>query len=178
MTYQVSASFLNDGEQNKAQMASLGQNLKNLQTKLRKHRDNAVEENEKPIDPNQKGRQNATRFCGFCRSNGHTRSFCWKKIRDKEIKKLQNQDTVEKKCTITHDHNKKRGPSHGPENCNGRNDDNGAMFSTHNLTQEKNFNQAIRVITTLAEIDHLGEGTTRITALIDTLITRQDHHTS
>ena len=36
--YQVSTSFLNDQEQNKAQMASLGQELKNLRTELKEHR--------------------------------------------------------------------------------------------------------------------------------------------
>ena len=34
VSYQVSTSFLNDEEQNRAQMASLGQELKNLQTEL------------------------------------------------------------------------------------------------------------------------------------------------
>ena len=55
--YQVSTSFLNDEEQNKAQMASLGQELKNLRTELKEHRINVLEGNQKPIDPNQKGRQ-------------------------------------------------------------------------------------------------------------------------
>ena len=86
VSYQVSTSFLNDEEQNKAQMASLGQELKNLRTELKKHRVNALEGNQRPVDPNQKGRQNATRFCGYCRTNGHTPSFCRKKIGDEEIK--------------------------------------------------------------------------------------------
>ena len=37
VSYQVSTSFLNDEEQNKAQMASLGQELKNLRTELKEH---------------------------------------------------------------------------------------------------------------------------------------------
>ena len=44
VSYQVSTSFLNDEEQNKAQMASLGQEMKNLRTELTEHRINAVEE--------------------------------------------------------------------------------------------------------------------------------------
>ena len=65
ITYQVSTSLLKDKKkQNKFQMASLGQKLKNIRTELRKHRVNAVEGNQKPIDPNQKGGQNATMFCG------------------------------------------------------------------------------------------------------------------
>ena len=69
---QVSSRFLNDEEQNKFQMAPLGQKMKNLRTDLKEHRVNALEGNQKPIDPNQKGRQKATRFRGYCRTNGHT----------------------------------------------------------------------------------------------------------
>ena len=35
-------------------MASLGQELKNLRTKLKEHRINALEGNQRPVDPNQK----------------------------------------------------------------------------------------------------------------------------
>ena len=56
VSYQVSNSFLNDEEQNKAQMASLGQELKNLRTELKEHRVNALEGNQRPVVPNQKGR--------------------------------------------------------------------------------------------------------------------------
>ena len=52
VSYQVSTSLLNNEEQNKAQMASLGQELKNLRTKLKEHRVNALEGNQKPVDPN------------------------------------------------------------------------------------------------------------------------------
>ena len=130
VSYQVSTSFLNDEEQNKAQMASLGQELKNLRTELKEHRVNALEGNQRPVDPNQKGRQNATRFCGYCRTNGHTPNYCRKKIRDEEIKKLQNEATAEKEVTFTQDYNKRRGLSHGSGNWTGRHDDNGAMMST------------------------------------------------
>ena len=64
---------------------------------MKEHRVNALEGNQRPVDPNQKGRQNATRFCGYCRINGHTPCFCRKKIRDEEIKRLQNEATAEKK---------------------------------------------------------------------------------
>ena len=53
-------------------MASLGQDLKNLRSELKEHRIIALERNQKPIDPNQKGRKIATRFCEYCRTNGHT----------------------------------------------------------------------------------------------------------
>ena len=139
VSYQVSTSFLNDEEQNKAQMASLGQELKNLRTELKEHRINALERNQRPADPNQKGRQNATRFCGYCRTNGHTPNYCRKKMRDEEIKKLQNGATAEKKVTFTQDYNKRRGPSHGSGNWAGRNDNNGAMMSTPRSFNRGNF---------------------------------------
>ena len=41
--YQVSTSFLNDEEQKKAQLASSGQELKNIRTELKKHKANALE---------------------------------------------------------------------------------------------------------------------------------------
>ena len=82
-------------------MASLGQELKNLRTELKEHRINALEGNQSPVDPNQKRRQNATRFCGFCRTNGHTPNYCRKTTRDDEIKELQNEPTAEKKVTVT-----------------------------------------------------------------------------
>ena len=72
MSFQVSSSFLNDEEQTKAELASLGQEMKNLRTELQEHRVNIVEGTSKPVDPNQKGRQNATRFRNYCRTNGHT----------------------------------------------------------------------------------------------------------
>ena len=88
VSYQVSTSVLNDEEQNKAQIASLGHELRNTRTKMKEHRINALEGNQKPVGPNQKRRQNAARFCGFCRANGHTPNYCRKKMRDEKSKKL------------------------------------------------------------------------------------------
>ena len=139
VSYQVSTSFLNDEGQNKAQIASLGQELKSLRTELKEHRINALERNQRPVDPNQKGRQNATMFCGYCRTKGHTPNYCRKKIRDKEIKRLQNETTVAKKVTFTQDYNKRRGPSHGCGYWTGRNGDNGAMMSTPRSFTRGNF---------------------------------------
>ena len=61
VSYQVSLNFLNDEEQTKVQLASLGQEMKNLRSQLQEHRVNASENTRQP-DPNQKGRQNATKF--------------------------------------------------------------------------------------------------------------------
>ena len=102
--YQVSISFLNGKEQNKIQMASSGQDLKNLRAGMTERRVNALEGNQKPIDPNQKRRQNATRSCGYCRTNAHTTSYCRKKIRDEVVKRLQNEATAEKKVAFTNDY--------------------------------------------------------------------------
>ena len=54
---QDSSNFLNYEEQIKAQMAPLGQDMKNVRSELQEHRVNAVEGTTRPIDPNQKGRQ-------------------------------------------------------------------------------------------------------------------------
>ena len=114
LSFQVSSYFLNDEEQTKAQMASLGQEM-NLRSELQGHRVNAVAGTTRPQDPNQKGRENATRFCNYCRTNGHTPIWCRKKIRDEELKRIENERTAEKRVTFTQDYNKKRGPDHGSE---------------------------------------------------------------
>ena len=147
VSYQVSTSLLNDEEQNNTQMASLRQELKNLRTELKEHRINALEGNQRPFDPNQKGRQKARRLCGYCRTNGNTLNYCRKKIRDEEIKRLQNEATAEKMVTFTQDYNKKRGPSHGSGNWTRRNDDNGAMMSTPRSFTTGNFRSSNQMST-------------------------------
>ena len=56
VSYQVSSNFLNDEEQTKVQLASLGQGMKNLRFEQLEHRVNALDNTRQP-DPNQKGRQ-------------------------------------------------------------------------------------------------------------------------
>ena len=56
MSFQVSSNFLNDVEQTKVQMATLGQEMKNLQSELQEHRVNAVEGNPRRVNPNRKER--------------------------------------------------------------------------------------------------------------------------
>ena len=55
VSFQVSSNFLNDEEQTKAELASLGKEMKNLRTELQEHLVNAIEGTSKPVDPNQKG---------------------------------------------------------------------------------------------------------------------------
>ena len=77
--FQVSSNFLNDEEQTKTELATLGQEMKNLRTELQEHPVNVVEGTSKPMDPNQKGRPNAIRFCNNCQTIGHSPSWCRKK---------------------------------------------------------------------------------------------------
>ena len=115
VSFQVFSNFLNDEVGTKAQTATLRQEMKNLRSELQELPVNAVEKNPRAVDPNQKGRQNATRFCNYCRTNGDTPSGCRKKIRDEELKRSENERTVEKEVTLTQDHNKERGSDHGSE---------------------------------------------------------------
>ena len=94
-------------------MATLSQEMKNLRSELQEHRVNAVEGTTRPVDPNQKGRQNVTRFCNYCRTNGHPPLWCRKNIEDEELERIENERTAEKRVTFTQDYNKKRGPDHG-----------------------------------------------------------------
>ena len=112
VSYQVSSNFFNDEAQNKVQLASLGQEMKNLRFELQEHRVNALENPRLP-DTNQKGRQNTTRFSNYCRTNWQTPNMCRKKIRDEEIKKVQDGMMAEKHVTFTNDYNERWGPSHG-----------------------------------------------------------------
>ena len=88
VSHQVSSNFLNDEEQTKVQLASLGQEMKNLRSELHEHQVNVLENSRQP-DPNQKGRQNATRFCNYCRTNGHTQNWCRRRMQDEEIRPVQ-----------------------------------------------------------------------------------------
>ena len=65
VSFQVSSNFSNDEEQTTAQMATLGQEMTNLPSELQEHRVNVVEGSFRTVDPNEKRRQNATRFCTY-----------------------------------------------------------------------------------------------------------------
>ena len=112
LSYQVSSNLLNVEEQTKDQLVSLGEKKKNLRSELHEYRVNALE-NSRQTDTNQKGRQNATRFCNYCRTNGHTPSCCRKKVRNEDTKRVQNGTLAEKRVTFTNDYNKRRRSSHG-----------------------------------------------------------------
>ena len=99
----------------KAKWQPSDKKMKNLQSELQEHWVEAVEGIPRTVDLNQKGRQKATRFCNYCRTNGHTPSWCRKKIRDEELKRIENERTAEEKVTFAQDYNRKPGPGHGSE---------------------------------------------------------------
>ena len=114
MSFRVSSKLSIDEEHTKAELATLGQEMKNFRTDLQEHRLIVVEGTSKPVDPKQKGRQNATRFCVYGRTNGHTPSWSRKK-RDEELKKIKNKKNAEKRVNFTQDYNKKEDQALGPD---------------------------------------------------------------
>ena len=55
----------------------------------------------RPRDPNIKGRPNSTRFCDYCRSNGHSISRCTKKQIDDSVNKLRKELVEPRRPDIT-----------------------------------------------------------------------------
>ena len=145
VSFQVSSNFLNDEEQTKDQIATLGQEMKSLRSELQEHRVIAVEGKPRTVETSQKGRQNGTTFCKYCRTNGHTPSCCRKKIRDQEPKRLENEKTAEKKVTFTQDYNKKRGPDHGSEQWTRSQDFQGRDLHYTNDGRTRNSPQLIKI---------------------------------
>ena len=96
VSYQVSSNFLNDEEQTKVQLASLGQERKNLRSELQEHRVNALENSIQPHS-NQNGRHNATRCCKHCRINRHTQNWCRRRMQDEEIRRVQYEMSLKRK---------------------------------------------------------------------------------
>ena len=92
---QVSSNFLHDVEQIKAELTTLSQEMGNLRGQIQEHRLKAMEGNFRPWAPTQKGKQKTVRFCNYCQKNGHTPNWCRKKMRDEEIRKIQNEKSSE-----------------------------------------------------------------------------------
>ena len=87
---EVSSTFLSHEAQTKAELATLGQETKNLRSELKENHVNAVATTSRTFHPDQQGRPNLFRFCNYCHKNGHTLSWCRKKMRDKEVRKIRN----------------------------------------------------------------------------------------
>ena len=74
--------------------------MENQRSELQQHRANAVEKNSQTTDPNQKEGGNSRRFRNCWCTNGHTPSWCRKKIRHEELKRIENERTAEKKSPL------------------------------------------------------------------------------
>ena len=86
----VSSTFLSHEAQTKAELATLGQEVKNLRSELKEYHINAVAITSQTFHPDQQGRQKLTRFCNYCHKNGDTLNWCRKKMRDEEVRKVRN----------------------------------------------------------------------------------------
>ena len=87
---EVSSTFLSHEAQTKAEMATLGQEIKNLRSQLKEYHVNAVAVTSRTFHPDQQGRQKLTRFCNYCHKNGHTLNWCRKKMREEEVRIIRN----------------------------------------------------------------------------------------
>ena len=93
---EVSSTFLSHEAKTKAELATLGQEIKNLRSELKNYHVNAVAVTSRTFHPNQQGRQKTTRFCNYCHENGHTLNWCRRKMRDEELRKLRNDMSSKK----------------------------------------------------------------------------------
>ena len=82
---EVSSTFLPHEAQTKAELATLGQEIKNLRSELKEYHVNAVAKTSRTFHPDQQGRPKPTRFCNYCHKNGLTINWCRKKMRDEEL---------------------------------------------------------------------------------------------
>ena len=87
---EVSSTFLSHETQTKAELATIGQEIKRLRSELKEYHVNAVAVFSPTFHPNQQGRQKTTRFCNYCHKNGHTLNWCRKKMREEEVRKIRN----------------------------------------------------------------------------------------
>ena len=87
---ELSSTFLSHEAQTKAELATPGQEIKNLPSELKEYHINAVAITSRTFHPDQQGRQKLTRFCNYCHKNGHTLNWCRKKMRDEEVRKIRN----------------------------------------------------------------------------------------
>ena len=99
---EVSSTFLSHEAQTKAELATLGQEIKNLRSELEEYHVNSVAVTSRTFHPNQQGRQKTTRFCNYYRKNGHTLNWCRKKMRD-EVRKIRNHMSSKKIISLMKD---------------------------------------------------------------------------
>ena len=96
---EVSSTFLSHEAQIKAELAALGQEIKNLRSELKEYHVNAVAVTSRTFQFNQQGRQKTTRFCSYCHKNGHILNWCRKKMREEKVRKIRNDMSSKRKIS-------------------------------------------------------------------------------
>ena len=96
---EVSSTFLSHEAQTKAELPRLGQEIRNLGSDLKKYHVNAVAMTLRTFRSDQQGRQKLTRFCFYCHKKGDTLSWCRKKMRDEEVRKIRNDMSSKRKIS-------------------------------------------------------------------------------
>ena len=123
LIYSVSSEFVpNSTNDQNSKLDSLEKQVRELSTLLKEQQVNTLNQvNTRTNDMNNKSRQNATRFCHYCRRNGHTLQYCRTKTFDDERKRQYNRENQQKKPTYTDDYNKRKGPNFGSQNYHNSN---------------------------------------------------------
>ena len=97
---------------------SLKQQKKELTALFKEQQVNQVNQpNSRPANADNKSRQNMTRFCSYCRRNGHNLLYCRTKTYDDETRREQIRNNQQRRTVLTHDHNKRIGPNFGSQNA-------------------------------------------------------------
>ena len=98
LIYSVSSEFVpNSTNEQNSKLDSLEKQVRELSTLLKEQQVNALNQaNTRTNDVNNKSRQNATRFCHYCRRNGHTLQYCRTKAFDDERKRQYNRENQQK----------------------------------------------------------------------------------
>ena len=94
LIYSVRSEFVpNSTNDQNSKLDSLEKHVRQLSTLLKEQQVNALNQaNTRTNDMNKKSRQNATRFCHYCRRNVHTLQYCRTKAFDDERKRQYNRE--------------------------------------------------------------------------------------
>ena len=116
--YTISSELVpNANTDRTTKLHSLEQQIKELTALFKEQQVNQVTQSKsRPANVDNKTRQNMTRFCPYCRRNGHTLMYCRTKALDYQIKRQQTRNNQERRTVFTHDHNKRREPKFGSQN--------------------------------------------------------------
>ena len=96
---------------------SLEQQIKELTALFKEQQLNQVtQSSSRPANADNKSRQNMTRFCSYCRRNGHTLMYCRTKAVADQIKRQQTRNNQDRRTVFTHDYNQRKGSNFGSHN--------------------------------------------------------------